>query len=65
MVYKNIEDARQALNTYNALVTALQREMGVTEECEDSCCATFAKVRYYDIHASFAAGEEIIRELTL
>lgn len=46
MIHPNIEAAREALQQYREEVCKLMDKLGITEQCEDSCCATYASTDY-------------------
>lgn len=46
-IHPNKEAAFTALREYREALNKLSEKSGVTEECEDSCCAIYATVRFY------------------
>ena len=48
IIHENIEAARAACTEYVKAIYELQAKLGVWEENEDSCSATYTYARYYD-----------------
>jgi hypothetical protein len=47
IIHANKEAAKEACREYSEAVSQLSAELGVQEECEDSCCAIYVKAQYY------------------
>lgn len=46
MIYPNRQAALDAIRDFQVRVEAIRTELGIWEECEDSCCATYAYAQY-------------------
>lgn len=46
-IHPNKETALTALREYREALNMLSEKFGVSEECEDSCCAIYTTVRFY------------------
>ena len=46
-IHPNKEAALSALKEYQVAVFELQEKLGIVDECEDSCCATYSTVKFY------------------
>jgi len=46
-IHPNKEAALTALREYREALNILSEKFGVSEECEDSCCAVYATVQFY------------------
>lgn len=48
MVHPNKAAAIEACQKYSDTIGELQIALGISEECEDSCCATYISTQYLD-----------------
>jgi len=48
MIYPHREAAKQACEELNEKIQALLEQYDAYEECDDSCCATYLVVKYYN-----------------
>lgn len=47
-IYPDLQSAKEACAEYVEKIWELRDKMGVSEECDDSCCAVHISAKYYD-----------------
>lgn len=48
MIHESLEQAKAAIERYEADINVLRKMTGVYEECDDSCCDVYLKAQYRD-----------------